>query len=80
MQDHISSPESQIIPMDRLPIRLGQLLKFVGAVDNGLEAKHRIQNGDVRVNDQVEVRRGRQILQGDRILIDNKLFLITSGN
>lgn len=48
-------------------IRLGQLLKLTGLVDNGGEAKVRIQGGEVRVNGQVETRRGRQLQQGDRV-------------
>ncbi|NTV14657.1 MAG: RNA-binding S4 domain-containing protein [Desulfobulbaceae bacterium] len=48
-------------------IRLGQLLKFAGLVDNGGEAKARIQDGEVRVNGQVETRRGRQLKQHDRV-------------
>jgi len=48
-------------------IRLGQLLKLAGLVENGGEAKARIQDGEVRVNGQVETRRGRQLEQHDRI-------------
>lgn len=48
-------------------IRLGQLLKLAGLVDNGGEAKIRVQAGEVRVNGQVETRRGRQLQQGDRV-------------
>lgn len=48
-------------------IRLGQLLKLTGMVDNGGEAKVRIQGGEVRVNGQVETRRGRQLQEGDRV-------------
>ena len=48
-------------------IRLGQLLKLTGLVDNGGEAKVRIQGGEVRVNGQVETRRGRQLQEGDRV-------------
>lgn len=48
-------------------IRLGQLLKLAGLVDNGGEAKARIQDGEVRVNGKVETRRGRQLQQHDRV-------------
>jgi len=48
-------------------IRLGQLLKLAGLVDNGGEAKLRIQEGEVRVNGVVETRRGRQLQQHDRV-------------
>ncbi|HSH12161.1 MAG TPA: RNA-binding S4 domain-containing protein [Desulfurivibrionaceae bacterium] len=48
-------------------IRLGQLLKLSGLVDNGGEAKVRIQAGEVRVNGQIETRRGRQLQEGDLV-------------
>lgn len=45
--------------------RLGQFLKLVDAVDTGGEAKIRIADGEVRVNGEVELRRGRQLRPGD---------------
>jgi len=48
-------------------IRLGQLLKLIGWVDNGGEAKRRVQAGEVQVNGQVETRRGRQLQPGDQV-------------
>ena len=49
------------------PIRLGQFLKLANLVQDGVEAKIRIQDGEVMVNSTVETRRGRQILEGDTI-------------
>ncbi len=46
-------------------IRLGQLLKLVGLVDTGGEAKHALGEGLVTVNGEVERRRGRQLEVGD---------------
>ena len=40
-------------------ITLGQLLKAVGLVSDGVEAKIRIQNGEALVNGEEELRRGR---------------------
>ena len=42
-------------------IKLGQVLKAVGLVDAGAEAKVVIQDGLVRVNGQIEVQRGKKI-------------------
>ena len=39
-------------------IRLGQALKLSGMIGSGVEAKFIIQDGLVRVNGEVEVRRG----------------------
>jgi ribosome-associated protein len=54
--------------------RLGQFLKLVDAVDTGGEAKLRITDGEVRVNGEVEVRRGRQLHSGDVVTIDGQDF------
>jgi len=48
-------------------IRLSQFLKLVDAVQDGVEAKLRIQAGLVMVNGAVETRRGRKLKPGDRI-------------
>lgn len=42
-------------------IRLGQLLKFANLVADGAEAKMLITDGAVRVDGEVETRRGRQV-------------------
>ena len=46
-------------------IRLGQLLKLVGLIDTGGEAKWALAEGEVTVNGEVDRRRGRQLLVGD---------------
>lgn len=46
-------------------IKLGQLLKAAGLVENGGEAKEVIQEGMVTVNGDVETRRGRKLSSGD---------------
>jgi ribosome-associated protein len=46
-------------------IRLGQLLKLVDLVESGGAARALLASGDVRVNGEVETRRGRQLAIGD---------------
>ena len=46
-------------------IRLGQLLKLADLIDLGSDAKDLLAAGDVRVNGEVETRRGRQLVPGD---------------
>ena len=46
-------------------IRLGQLLKLAGLVESGVDAKFVIQDGLVKVNGEVDTRRGRKIVSGD---------------
>lgn len=49
-------------------IKLGQLLKATGLVDSGLEAKDVILTGEVFVNNESEIRRGRKLYKGDKII------------
>ncbi|WP_433825169.1 RNA-binding S4 domain-containing protein [Actinoplanes sp. CA-015351] len=46
-------------------IRLGQFLKLADLIETGGEAKIVIASGDVTVNGEVDVRRGRQLHPGD---------------
>jgi len=50
-------------------IRLGQFLKLADLIDTGGEAKVLIAGGDVTVNGQVDVRRGRQLVPGDVVAV-----------
>jgi ribosome-associated protein len=51
-------------------IRLGQLLKLAGVVQSGGEVKAVLETGIVRVNGEVETRRGRQLHRGDVIAVE----------
>ena len=53
-------------------IKLGQALKAAHLVSNGAEAKEVIQNGEVLVNGETEVRRGRKLVPGDRVSYDGQ--------
>ena len=46
-------------------IKLDQLLKWANLTGSGVEAKMFILNGEVKVNDAVETRRGKKIYDGD---------------
>lgn len=65
------------VPIEDQGIRLGQFLKLVGIVDQGSDAKLLLGEGRVQVNDEVEVRRGRQLTQGDRVTVDEDVYAIT---
>ena len=51
-------------------IKLGQALKAAGLVESGVDAKFSIQDGLVKVNGQVETRRGKKLVAGDVIEFD----------
>ncbi len=57
-------------------IKLGQALKLAGLVENGAEAKERIQGGDVKVNGETDTRRGRKCVPGDVIEMEGKSFTV----
>ena len=48
-------------------ITLGQLLKAAGLVDNGVEAKEVIRNGEASVDGAVDERRGRKLYGGETV-------------
>jgi ribosome-associated protein len=60
-------------------IRLGQLLKLADLVDDGSEAKEVLLQGLVRVNGEVETRRGRQLVPGDTVAIGGQTVGIESS-
>ena len=60
-------------------IRLGQLLKLANLVDSGSDAKMLLMGGEVLVNDEVELRRGRQLRNGDVISLDDVAVRIVSA-
>jgi ribosome-associated protein len=50
-------------------IRLGQFLKLADLADDGSDARRAIAAGEVAVNGEIELRRGRQLGRGDVIAL-----------
>ncbi|SER04525.1 RNA-binding S4 domain-containing protein [Actinokineospora terrae] len=59
-------------------IRLGQLLKLAGIAEDGSHAKDLLDAGDVAVNGEREVRRGRQVHPGDHVTVGPEEIRVTS--
>jgi len=57
------------VPIRDEMLRLGQFLKLAGLIDSGAAAKSVIADGMVTVNDEVELRRGRQLRRGDTVSV-----------
>lgn len=57
-------------------IKLDQLLKWIAVVGSGTEAKEIILDQKVKVNDEIEIRRGRKIYPGYRIEIFDVVYEI----
>ena len=57
-------------------IKLDQLLKWIAVVGSGTEAKEIILDQKVKVNNEIEVRRGRKIYPGYRVEVFNVVYEI----
>ena len=57
-------------------IKLGQALKVAGFAGSGVDAKDMILQGMVKVNGEVETRRGRKLIDGDEILFERQTIKI----
>ena len=53
-------------------IKLDSFLKLADLVMSGGEAKLLIQEGEVKVNGEVETRRGRKLYPGDRVEVADR--------
>ena len=58
-------------------IKLGQVLKAANLVESGVDAKFVIQDGLVKVNGEVETRRGKKIVAGDTVEFDGNVIKIS---
>ncbi|WP_347339567.1 RNA-binding S4 domain-containing protein [Planktothrix sp. FACHB-1355] len=57
-------------------IKLDQYLKFIGVAPTGGQAKLLIQDGHVQVNGETEIRRGRQLVTGDRVTVLGRSYQV----
>ncbi|MDW7668627.1 MAG: S4 domain-containing protein YaaA [Bacillota bacterium] len=57
-------------------IKLQQFLKYIDAAQTGGHAKILINDGNVRVNGEVEYQRGKKLYKDDIIEIDDEEFKI----
>ena len=57
-------------------IKLGQALKATGLVESGVDAKMVILDGQVKVNGQVELQRGKKLHAGDVFEYDGETIKI----
>jgi ribosome-associated protein len=61
-------------------IKLGQFLKLADLVDTGADAKGLLAQGLVRVNGDVETRRGRQMVDGDVVELAGRRVVLSTGH
>ncbi|MGF1575166.1 MAG: RNA-binding S4 domain-containing protein [Cyanophyceae cyanobacterium] len=59
-------------------IKLDQLLKLAGWVGSGGQAKEVIAAGEIKVNGEIETRRGKKLTTGDQIQFMSEMVEIES--
>ena len=51
-------------------IKLNQLLKLAGGLDQGSDIKYMLESGQIRLNGEEVTQRGRKIKSGDIVSVD----------
>ncbi|MFC7395126.1 S4 domain-containing protein YaaA [Scopulibacillus cellulosilyticus] len=59
------------INSDQDYMTLGQLLKYIGVISTGGQAKWFLSEHSVMVNQELENRRGRKLYDGDQVEIEH---------
>ena len=67
------------LPIRGESIRLGQALKLSGLAESGGDARALIADGVVTVNDTIETRRGRQLRDGDVVVVGGDALRIEAS-
>ena len=57
-------------------IKLGQALKKAGLVESGVDAKFFIQDGQVKLNGETELQRGKKLYNGDVVSFNGETIQI----
>lgn len=57
-------------------IKLDQFLKLIGVASTGGQAKYMIVDGLVKVNGELETRRGRKLVPSDTVTIETQTFIV----
>ena len=58
-------------------IKLGQALKAAGIAESGVDAKYKILEGQVLVNGEKELQRGKKLFEGDEVICEEIMIKIT---
>lgn len=74
----MTSPEPNPVHIRDESIRLGQLLKLANLAEDGFHAKELIENGLVKVNGEIETRRGKQVRAGDSVTLGGETVVVSA--
>lgn len=67
----------KIVSINKEPVELYKILKFEGLLESGGAAKNAIANGLVEVNDCVEKRKRKKIINGDTIVFNGEKLYVS---
>ena len=65
-----------IIEINTEFIKIDSALKYSGVAENGAHAKEMILSGEVEVNGEIELRRGKKLYKGDKFKIFDEEYEI----
>ena len=71
-------PEAEKVAISTDFIKLDAFLKYCCAAETGGIAKIMIQDGDVRVNGETCLTRGKKLRPGDRVEAGGKMYELTA--
>jgi len=74
----MSEHGGQTVQLRDTSIKLGQFLKLADLVDTGADAKALLAQGLVRVNGDIETRRGRQLVDGDVVELAGRRAVVST--
>ena len=60
-------------------MKLDQFVKWLGLADTGGQAKILILSGVVKVNGFVETRRGRKLVEGDKVSLAKNEYIFSNN-
>ena len=69
-------PTESNVVVRATPIELCQFIKFGGLTESGGEAKQAISAEQVRVNGELETRKRRKLIAGDRVTFGGRTIVV----
>ncbi|MBU4690443.1 RNA-binding S4 domain-containing protein [Mycoplasma sp. ES3157-GEN-MYC] len=57
-------------------ITIGQLLKKVGLIDTGGQAKYYLENNKIKINDKTPIGRNTKVFAGDVVWVNNLIYYV----
>lgn len=78
MKVRVRRVSAEVVPVEITTdfIKLERFLKLANAVASGGMAKNFIQNGEVTVNGEACLMRGKKLVDGDKVCFDGVTYLV----